>query len=122
MSEHTKEPWKGYISRHTDGKDYFAIANANIEPPCNGEVVGIFGELGGILESQTIADVKRVCACVNACAGLSNELLEQPEYSIKSELDSLDEQIAMRLKAEKHIEELNEYIKQLEANLEGYRA
>lgn len=59
----------------------------------------------------------RIVACVNKCAGIPQELLEQPEYSIKAELDNVDEQINLRCEAEEYIEELNEYIKQLEEQL-----
>lgn len=43
---------------------------------------------------------RRAIACVNACAGLPLSLLETPGYSIKAELDSLDEQIRLRMAAE----------------------
>jgi|LSQX01.3.fsa_nt_gb hypothetical protein len=48
---------------------------------------------------------KRINACVRACEGLPTELLADPEYSIKAELDTLDEQIAKRLEAESKLSE-----------------
>lgn len=46
------------------------------------------------------ADAIRIVACVNACAGIPTEVLSAPDYSIRAELDTLDEQIARRLNAE----------------------
>ena len=46
------------------------------------------------------ANARRIVACVNACAGIPDEVLTAPDYSIKAELDTLDEQIAWRLNAE----------------------
>lgn len=42
----------------------------------------------------------RASICVRACEGLPASLLEMPGYTVKAELDSLDAQIEMRIKAE----------------------
>ena len=49
---------------------------------------------------------KRVSACVNACRDMDMTVLEMPDYSVKVELDTLDAQIAGRLKAESQRDEL----------------
>lgn len=54
MMEHTKEPWS--------------------MDAVSGNIIGNNGEL--ICESVTPKDARRIVACVNACAGLSTELLE----------------------------------------------
>lgn len=43
---------------------------------------------------------RRAIACVKAYEGLLLSMLEIPGYSIKAELDSLDEQIWLRMAAE----------------------
>ena len=53
----------------------------------------------------------RASICTRACSGIPDSLLENPEYLIKAELDSLDSQISMRLKTE---ELLNQSIEHLE--------
>lgn len=81
--KHTPEPWE---VREVDG------------------LVAICHKSGWILENdideQNKIDARRIIACVNACAGLPLSLLEIPGYSIKAELDSLDEQIRLRMAAE----------------------
>lgn len=85
MSEmnHTAEPWKAVkgVDRrwriHSEKVLYIVKVN---EP----------GE----------ADAIRIVACVNACAGIPTAVLTAPGYSIKAELDTLDEQIARRINAE----------------------
>ncbi len=51
-------------------------------------------------------DARRIVACVNACRDIDMTVLEMPNYSVKSELDTLDAQIAGRLKAESQRDEL----------------
>lgn len=64
---------------------------------------------------------RRAIACVKACEGLPLSLLEMPGYSIKSELDTLDEQIRLRkaaenildnyrLEVEKHLKTIREVL------------
>ena len=43
---------------------------------------------------------ERAAACLWACDGLPTSLLLTPGYRIKNELDDLDRQIGLRLKAE----------------------
>ena len=49
---------------------------------------------------------RRIVACVNACRDMDMTVLEMPDYSVKVELDTLDAQIAGRLKAESQRDEL----------------
>lgn len=46
---------------------------------------------------------KRIAECVRACEGIPSSVLSTPGYSIKAELDNLDEQINMRLRAEQRL-------------------
>lgn len=48
----------------------------------------------------------RASICVRACAGIPDELLEDPEYLIKPELDNLDTQINGRLELLQQRDEL----------------
>jgi len=100
--QHTPEPWE-----NDEGVIFFTSYNDDM---CTEFKVRI-------ANFNSNSDAYRAIVCVNKCAGLPQELLEQDEYSIKAELDSLDEQIELRMKAEKHIEELNVYIQQLEARI-----
>lgn len=52
---------------------------------------------GRINEDKKLLMARRLTACYNACEGISLEVLEYPEYSFKDELDTLDEQINLRL-------------------------
>ena len=49
---------------------------------------------------------ERMNACFRACAGMSDTILSDPEYSITAEIDSLDDQINGRLKAEAERDEM----------------
>lgn len=55
---------------------------------------------GRINEDKKLLMARRLTACYNACEGISLEVLEYPEYSFKDELDTLDEQIRLRMAAE----------------------
>ena len=82
-TKHTAEPW------HTiEGGDRQWLLHS--ESVSHLATMGTPGE----------ANARRIVACVNACAGIPIEVLTAPEYSIKAELDTLDEQIARRLNAE----------------------
>lgn len=60
MSEHTKEPW---IVAH--GSEKMVIANNRT--PAIAQTIG----------DDAIANARRIVACVNTCAGISTESLEQ---------------------------------------------
>lgn len=64
--EHTKGPWHSEECRTED----YAILSTNgaIVVPCLDD----FGHIGAVKE----ANARRIVACVNACEGLSTELLE----------------------------------------------
>ena len=87
MSEklHTPEPWgiSPDVSTHiwNEGGDT-QIAACNLD------------------NANSIANARRIVACVNACRDMDMTVLEMPDYSVKSELDTLDAQIAGRLKDE----------------------
>ena len=71
MSEHTKEPW---ITVETE-LDVIEITNADR----NGLVVPIAKVSTGYVKQVGIeqeANARRIVACVNACAGLDTDLLE----------------------------------------------
>lgn len=59
MSDHSPEPWK-------------AVGNA-----IDNEAHRIASTLGGTGSGRHVSDARRIVACVNACAGISNEILEQ---------------------------------------------
>lgn len=92
MSEtkHTPEPW--HIEKTVHAKD----ADGGYETWISAEwginewhgLAFTFGDEDS--EDQAIANARRIVACVNACAGIEQKILEDPEYSIKAELDSLD--------------------------------
>lgn len=81
--KHTAEPW------HT-------IEGVDRQWRLHSETVSHLATMGNPGE----ANARRIVACVNACAGIPDEVLTAPDYSIKAELDTLDEQIARRLNAE----------------------
>lgn len=102
VNEHTPEPW-GTAYRedseemyHQDifGPDEETLAVASWYP------VKIDNRTTG---TNREANARRIVACVNACRGISNEVLEDPDYSIKAELDSIDELFRLRKEAEKNI-------------------
>ncbi|HXU93381.1 MAG TPA: hypothetical protein VFP33_06965 [Gallionella sp.] len=87
MSEHTKEPWR--IGKLTHPRDYEAVQ----------EVVGptevvvdtdqgpyVLASCNNNFPKDAKANARRIVACVNACAGLSTEFLEQStkdDYAIR---------------------------------------
>ena len=73
-------------------------------------IAGSTGDIETVTGAQ-IADfvpishnADRIVACVNACAGIPIDVLTEPGYSIKAELDNLDAQIESRIKAERALE------------------
>lgn len=91
--KHTPEPW----AARTDHLHYGTLS----EIYAGTMLVEVGGDTS--VEEQE-ANTRRIVACVNACEGLSTEMLSTPGYRIKDELDNLDEQIAMRLKAEQKLD------------------
>lgn len=67
MSRHTPEPWR-YVKDKDGGNTAFLIENAD----------GIMWNIAGTFSTfdDDEANARRIVACVNACAGLSTELLE----------------------------------------------
>jgi hypothetical protein len=59
VSKHTKEPWEVVMNRNAMGH--------SIKRPDGGSVV---------LGALNYEDARRIVACVNACAGIPTEMLE----------------------------------------------
>jgi hypothetical protein len=93
---HTKEPWiiNRYGAKWAIETEVTSIADVFWCNTGNGSL-----------------NAQRIVACVNACRDIPQEILEQPDYSIKAELDSLDEQIQKRMKAEDRVKELEAFIR-----------
>lgn len=96
--EHTPEPWVAGTGEYNGVGHYMAVNNDE------SKAVALTGIIGKEDAEKSKANARRIVACVNACEGLPNELLEGPDYNIKAELDTLDDQIAGRLKAEEEAE------------------
>lgn len=117
--EHTEEPWEvGVAGNGASGYIY-------CDDALGSAVATTCMEYTTISYEQKIANARRIVACVNACRGIPIEVLEDPEYSIKSELDSIDELYRLRKKAENNladyraeIETLNNRIRSLLAGSE----
>lgn len=77
-------------------------------------VVALTGKVGAGDDEESKANAERIAACWNACAGIPDEVLAAPGYSIKDELDSLDAQIAGRMKAERERDQLRARLAALE--------
>lgn len=73
MSEHTKEPWR-------TGRQGSVVADEPVPEISGSEDVAYYG---GHLVAESVAprNVRRIVACVNACAGLTTEFLEAPDLS-----------------------------------------
>jgi len=93
--EHTKEPWS-YKRTHGASNDYwYVILDRNMRGPIfeigGKDETGQIGEAKHLItdQSEIEANARRIVACVNACAGISTEVLEGAEQitSIKSALN-----------------------------------
>lgn len=76
MSQHSPEPW--LITTDPVYGRFFNIATQkriDAELPCMMQVDGYSDDPE--VEEEQHANVRRIVACVNACAGISTELLEQ---------------------------------------------
>ncbi|MCD1654735.1 hypothetical protein K7J14_08450 [Treponema zuelzerae] len=105
--EHTQEPWR--VEEIGDRRNFLTIAKENES------ILTVVEECGhGFGAFYKPDDALRVVACVNACRGISQEILEDPEYLIKKELDSIDEQFSMRKKSEAERDELKKALFALE--------
>lgn len=104
---HTQEPWEICCEK---GK-HILIGTKD-------GVIAYWMQDGENHSEQAEANFRRIVACVNACAGLSNKLLTTEGYSLKEELDDLDAQIGLRLAAERYIKELEARITELEGKNE----
>lgn len=85
-------------------------------------IVALTGKVGAGDDEESKANAERIAACWNACAGIPDEVLAAPEYSIKAELDSLDAQIAGRMKAERERDQYRARLAALEEVATGVDA
>ena len=110
---HTPEPWieagPSYGKPHP--VEINSIVPVNIEEGELVEDICTFDHSNN--HEQNAANARRIVACVNACRDIDMTVLEMPNYSVKSELDTLDAQIAGRLKAESQRDELLAALKAL---------
>ena len=69
---HTKEPWE--VREFPDGSDCFITAEKEGKMAYGPEIMGDDYTGYGDIERKK-ADARRIVACVNACAGITNEAL-----------------------------------------------
>ncbi|TAH55179.1 MAG: hypothetical protein EWM51_03600 [Treponema sp.] len=81
---HTPEPWK--VEEVGDRRSFLTIAR---EHESILTVVEECGHSFGAVYNPD--DALRIVACVNACRGIEQEVLADPEYSINGELESIDD-------------------------------
>lgn len=117
--KHTAEPW--WIRKAPDGEDCFITAAKEGRMAYGPEIMGDDYTGYGDAERKQ-ADAHRIVACVNACAGIPDEVLDAPGYSIKDELDSLDAQITGRMKAERERDRFRAQLAALEEVATGVDA
>ena len=107
MSNHTPEPWK--ISHDDSTEEWSIITNqhgsiiANVNEETGPELVGsapVMRKMPGL------ENARRIVACVNACAGIPNEVLEmdQPQFvAILKQRAELAEAIRLTLDENGHL-------------------
>ena len=73
MSEnkHTPEPWSAGVIKYKGEWHFTAVPVGN-----EGKITALCGLAGANGEDESIANARRIVACVNACAGFSTETLE----------------------------------------------
>ena len=90
MGEHTKEPWKAAYEEGDDAELWIY----NSEVGSKQYAIGVLFSLNPSAEK----DASRIVACVNACAGISNEELElhnvKPVKAASDYISSLEAQLA----------------------------
>ena len=76
MAEHTKEPWHLYVQR---GDGHIAILKGRTEGKVINEGIAFMDAvlIGTKHRAKRKANAERIVACVNACAGIDTEDLEQ---------------------------------------------
>lgn len=93
--KHTAEPWIVDLNNTYQGKPHYMVGVEGTTTR-----IALTGEIGSGDDDESIANARRIVACVNACRGISNEILEDPEYLIKKELETIDDLVNLREKAE----------------------
>lgn len=71
--QHTPEPWE--VSTEWGGRPRLAIRNKMPEPAKPGDSTHEIAYISGYL-GATVANARRIVACVNACKGMTIEKLE----------------------------------------------
>lgn len=105
--KHTAEPWR--VEEIGNRRAFLTIAK---EDDSILTVVDECGNSFGAVYKRD--DALRIVACVNACSGISQDILEDPEYLIKKELESIDELFNLRKKAESELNEMRARLAALE--------
>ena len=80
MSSHTKEPWNG--KRINLAVHYFESIGSEIAFTCKSD--------------ESMANSRRIVACVNACAGIRTEALEHRAHMLKAADDDIARLTAQR--------------------------
>lgn len=106
--KHTPEPWGVDFNNTYKGKPHYMVG-----VPGERICVALTGTVGAGDDEESKANARRIVACVNACRDIDMTVLEMPNYSVKAELDTLDAQIAGRLKAESQRDELLAALKEV---------
>lgn len=73
MSDHTKEPWS---YRRADGIDSPSSKDYKIFSDDGALVAETFELIGKHRATDQHANARRIVACVNACTGISNDVLD----------------------------------------------
>lgn len=73
MSDHTKEPWS---YRRADGIDSPSSEDYKIFSDDGALVAETFELIGKHRATDQHANARRIVACVNACTGISNDVLD----------------------------------------------
>lgn len=108
MSEHTKEPWEAFTK--CPGECCWALRSATKDEHGEKEEIS-FPEMSG-------EDARRIVACVNACAGISTENLEDNK-PLAEGLRGLNERIRQaEQQRDTAWQELREIRQQINANPE----
>ena len=76
-AQHTAEPWSSHSAlAPTDGAFEYAIT-ANIEGTGRVVIAEAFGRVSEDCRTPAVKNARRIVACVNACAGIPTDKLEQ---------------------------------------------
>lgn len=100
-SKHTPEPWSAGVSKYKGELHFTAVPVGN-----EGKITALCGLAGANDEDESIANARRIAACVNACAGMTNEQIDNVCMISGSLLNRFGEQMAYLGQVEKQRDEL----------------